>query len=430
MGYEYIPRMNAIRVIAASAGVFIAACSSSPRPAPPNYSANRAAACPEGNAGLTLPEGFCAAVFADSLRAPRHLAVAANGVYVAVQRDSNASAVFLRDTDGDGRADVRSLIGAGSATGLALDGRSLYLGLNDGVLRYSVNETGVSGSPDTVAWGLLNRRQHAAKAIAVAGNALYVNIGAPSNACQQQDRSPGSAGRDPCTMLDSAGGIWRFDAAGRGQRQADGRRYATGLRNVVALTWDQGSRGLYALQHGRDDLARLYPALYTPEQNAEKPGEEFFRIEEGGDYGWPYCMYDPELRQKILNPEYGGDGRTVGRCSSVGQPIAVYPAHWAPNGVVIYRGNQFPGEYRGGAFIAFHGSWNRAPLPQQGYNVVFQPMHDGRPSGEYRVFADGFRGTGTGSASNRPTGLAVGPDGSLYVSDDAGGRIYRIWFNR
>jgi glucose/arabinose dehydrogenase len=424
--------MNAIRAVAATMGVFIAACSSSPRPAPPNF-ASGGAPCPEGNAGLTLPAGFCASIFADSLRAPRHLAVAPNGdVFVAVMRDSNAAAVFLRDSSRDGRADMRALIGRGSATGLVLDGRSLYVALNDAVLRYRVNlesPLGIEMNPDTIVSGLLSRRQHAAKSIALGGDMLFVNIGAPSNACQAQDRTPGSAGRDPCTLLDSAGGIWRFDARRTGQRQADGQRYSAGLRNVVALTWDAGTRGLYGLSHGRDDLARLYPALYTTAQNAEKPAEEFFRLEENADYGWPYCNYDPELRQKILNPEYGGDGRTAGRCASVGQPIAAYPAHWAPNGVVIYRGNQFPAEYRGGAFIAFHGSWNRAPLPQQGYNVVFQPMANGRPSGQYTVFADGFRGTGT-NAANRPTGLAVGPDGALYVSDDTGGRIYRIWYNR
>ena len=425
--------MNTTRLHAAAC-LALAACSSSGQPSSSMSSAAAAASCPADNAGLTLPPGFCAAIFADSLRAPRHLAVASNGdVYVAVRRDSNASAVFLRDSSGDGRADMRSLIGRGEATGIALSGRHLFVALNDGVLRYQVAEhsaLGVDVTPDTIVWGLMNRRQHAAKSIAIDGNALYVNIGAPSNACQERDRTPGSNGRDPCTLLDSAGGIWRFESGRTGQRQADGRRYATGLRNVVALTWDPGSRGLYGLSHGRDDLARLYPSLFTQAQNAEKPSEEFFRLEENGDYGWPYCYHDAELRQKLLSPEYGGDGRTAGRCAGVGQPIAVYPAHWAPNAVLIYRGSQFPPEYRGGAFIAFHGSWNRAPMPQQGYNVVFQPMEGGRPSGRYIVFADGFRGSETGNARHRPTGLAVGPDGSLYVSDDAGGRIYRIWFSR
>jgi glucose/arabinose dehydrogenase len=103
-----------------------------------------------------------------------------------------------------------------------------------------------------------------------------------------------------------------------------------------------------------------------------------------------------------------------------------FPAHWAPDGLLIYRGRQFPQRYRGGAFVAFHGSWNRAPLPQQGYNVVFVPMTDGAPSGDWSVFAEGFRGSAENNAAHRPCGIAEGPDGSIYVSDDRAGRIYRI----
>jgi glucose/arabinose dehydrogenase len=286
-----------------------------------------------------------------------------------------------------------------------------------------------AGAPDPVVSGLLNRRQHAAKSIAVHEGTLYVNIGAPSNSCQERDRSPGSPGRDPCALLDTAGGIWRFDANRTGQAQTDGRRFSTGLRNMVAIGLDPAG-ALYGVQHGRDDLARLWPQLFNAEQNAEKPAEELYRLDDGADYGWPYCYYDPELRLKVLAPEYGGDGRTVGRCANVRQPDAFFPAHWGPNAILFYTGSGFPREYRGGAFVAFHGSWNRAPLPQQGYNVVFVPFANGRPAGEWRVFADGFRGTSQQS-TYRPTGLAQGNDGSLFVSDDRGGRVYRIsWVGR
>jgi hypothetical protein len=131
-------------------------------------------------------------------------------------------------------------------------------------------------------------------------------------------------------------------------------------------------------------------------------------------------------------PEYGGDGgKTAGVCADRRGPVATFPGHWAPNDLAIYHGTQFPAGYRSGAFIAFHGSWNRAPLPQQGYNVVFQPLADGKASGPFVVFADGFAGADRdpGKAAFRPTGLAEGPDGALYVTDDVHGRIWRITYN-
>lgn len=393
-------------------------------------------ACAADNAGLTLPQGFCARVVADSVGRPRHLVVLPNGdLAVAVEDTRNApgsgGVVILRDADGDGVMETRRKFGPRGGSGIAAFNGHLYLALNNTILRWRWPEGALepAGASDTVVAGLPFGRQHAAKTIAMGTDgSLYVNIGAPANACQNPDRTPGVAGQDPCPLLDSTGGIWRFDANRTGQTRADGRRFATGLRNVVALTFDPGSSSVYGVQHGRDDLARLWPALYTQQQNAEKPAEELFRFEDGRDYGWPYCFYDLDLRAKILNPEYGGDGRTPGRCAQVGQPLATFPAHYAPNGAIVYRGTQFPASYRGGMFIAFHGSWNRGgtPTDQEGYNVVFQPFADGRPSGQWTVFAEGFRGDRTAPARSRPTGVAVGRDGSLYVTDDTGGRIYRI----
>jgi len=391
--------------------------------------------CAADNAGLTLPPGFCALVVAESIGNARHLVVLENGDILVAARGAGGGVRLLRDTTGDGKADVVRRFGPGPGTGIVFAGEYLYFATDDAVVRWHWNigqlEPAAGRGPDTVVSALTNRRSHAAKGIAIGSDGmLYVNIGAPSNSCQVQDRSPESPGQDPCQLLDIAGGIWRFDPRRSGQTQTDGQRYATGLRNAMALAVDPGTGSLFAAQHGRDQLAAHWPKLYDSVTSAELPAEEIFRIEPGGDYGWPYCYYDWRRRQKVLQPEYGGDGRTVGaRCESVPKPVVAFPGHWAPNGMAFYNNRTFPQKYRGGLFIAFHGSWNRAPGPQQGYKVMFVPIARGVATGPAEVFADGFSGATVtpAGARYRPTGLAVGPDGSLYVSSDQGsGALFRI----
>lgn len=388
--------------------------------------------CDPDNGGLTLPEGFCAVVVADEIGAARHLTVAPNGDVFVALRDGGVAA--LRDTTEDGRADIVRRFGDEGGTGIALWNGFLYFGTTDAVIRWPLPEGSLepSGPAEVVAGSLLDRRQHSAKSIAIHADTLWVNIGAPSNACQQEGRTPGSPGMDPCPLLDESGGIWAFNASRTGQTQADGTRYATGLRNVVALAADHASGQLYGVQHGRDQLSQLWPDLYTEEESAELPAEEFVEIDAGDDFGWPYCYYDWQTDRKVLAPEYGGDGEIVGRCEDKEDPVIAFPGHWAPNGLVFYTGaDLFPERYHDGAFIAFHGSWNRAPLPQQGYNVVFVPFRNGSPTGEYETFADGFAGgeRSPGAARHRPSGVAVGPDGSLFISDDEGGRIWRVSYS-
>ena len=132
----------------------------------------------------------------------------------------------------------------------------------------------------------------------------------------------------------------------------------------------------------------------------------------------------------MLNPEYGGDGKTQGRCAGFTPPIASFPAHWAPVDVTFYNGTQFPAKYRGGALIAFHGSWNWAPEERPGA-VVFQPFANGKPSGKYEIFADNFSPPPVSDQSNyvaRPDGLAVAPDGSLYITDSVKGKVWRVFY--
>ncbi|MEI6679120.1 MAG: PQQ-dependent sugar dehydrogenase, partial [Mariniphaga sp.] len=368
------------------------------------------------NAGLKLPDGFSALVYADNVGHARHMAINANGdVYVSLSNLKNGGGIVcLRDSDNDGRADVIKYHGIFDGTGIKIHNGYVYIGADTIVVRYKLaaGELVPGATPEVIAKGFTPQSQHATKPFAFdkVGN-IYVTVGAPSNACQMQDRTKGSPGMDPCPILDLHGGIWRFKADVLNQDQVkDGYRYATGIRNAVAITWNDTNNSLFAVQHGRDQLGQFYPELYNDEQSSQLPAEEFLSVKDGSNFGWPYCYYDPMQKLKVLAPEYGGDGKKPGRCSSAENPIMAFPAHTAPNDLLFYTGSMFPEKYKNGAFIAFHGSWNRAPLPQEGYYVAFVPFKGGVPSGEWEIFANGFAGIdmikSPGNAKHRPCGLA------------------------
>jgi glucose/arabinose dehydrogenase len=391
------------------------------------------------NAGLTLPSGFAALKVADNLGRTRHIVVNKQGaIYAKLERLDNGKGVLvLKDTDGDGRAETKTSFGNYTGTGIAIKGNFLYAASNKEVFKYALNDNGDivdENAAATIVTGLIDKGQHNSKSITLdnAGN-IYVNVGAPSNSCQEKDRTKGSMGMMPCPILDSAGGIWQFKVDQLNQSYSSGVRYATGLRNVVGLDWNNQLNQLFVTQHGRDMLNNLFPDLYDTTTSAELPSETMYAIKKGDNAGWPYIYYDHVKGKKMMAPEYGGDGvKTVD--DKYINPAMAFPAHMAPNGLLFYTGNQFPARYKNGAFIAFHGSWNRSPLPQEGYYVVFVPYENGKPTGKWEVFADGFSGKSVvknpRDAQHRPCGLAEGPDGSLYISDDVKGTIYRIMYQK
>lgn len=389
--------------------------------------------------GLQLPAGFTSTEAATGLKEPRHIVLNENGdIYVKLGTlQDGKGIIYLQDANKDGKFEKQTGFANYTGTGITLKDGYLYASSDKEVYRYKLDASGKvpsSAQAEKIITGLIDRRQHSSKSLALDNNGnIYVNIGAYSNSCQEKDRSKGSMGMQPCPILDSAGGIWQFKADKANQTYGDGLRYATGLRNVVGLDWNNASNSLFVMQHGRDGLHDLFPDMYDTKQSAELPAECMYEIRQGVNAGWPYIYYDPFQKKKILAPEYGGDGKKEGPADII-EPTVAFPAHMAPNGLLFYTGNMFPEKYKNGAFIAFHGSWNRAPEPQKGYFVAFVPFKNGKPSGEWEIFADNFAGgpefVSPGKAKHRPCGLAQGPDGALYVSDDAGGVIYKITYKQ
>ena len=392
--------------------------------------------CDKDNGGLTLPPGFCAVVAADNLGAARHAVVAPNGdLYIALQNGAGKTGgvVALRDTKGDGRFDMQENFGEGSSTGIALRNGYLYVAKVDSVERWKMTpgQLRPADPPEVIVEGLPTEHEHHDKGLAFDGKGfLYVNIGSPSNACQSRDRQKGMVGQDPCPLLETHGGLWRFDENKLHQKQSDGERFVSGLRQEPAITWHDGA--VYIVMNNRDQLDTLWPGKFTAEENAMRPAEPMYRAVKGANFGWPYCYYDYGQKKLLLNPEYGGDGKTIGRCSEFTLPVESYPAHWAPVDVMFYSGSQFPTKYRGGAFIAFHGSWNRAPLEQSPSNVTFQPFADGKPSGNFDLFASNFAGKSPllspDDALARADGVAQAPDGSIFITDSQKGKVWHIFY--
>ncbi len=381
-----------------------------------------APACDPDNGGLKLPAGFCATVYA-TLPGVRHVAVAPNGDVFA--SGGRAGITVLRDRKGTGHADSTvSFGGNGGSTGIALGKDAIFYAPADRVIRFAWKPGSMLPSDSgTVVVSGLPTGGHTAKTLALSldGASIFVDHGSASNSCQERDRAAKSPGKQPCPELATRAGTWRYDARKSNQTIADGEHWTTGVRNGMALAVEPTTGVLWGATHGRDDLRGALG--YSDEDNAEKPAEEFAMFAKGTDLGWPYCYYDPILKKKVEAPEYGGDGVKQGECATKTQPAIAFPGHWAPLALnFVPARNSFGPEYANGAFLAFHGSWNRAPLPQAGFRVVFIPFRAGKAVGTYTTFADGTAG------GFKISGVAMAPDGSaLYIAaDQPGGRIWRV----
>ncbi|SEL15183.1 Glucose/arabinose dehydrogenase, beta-propeller fold [Maribacter orientalis] len=395
----------------------------------------------EINGGLYFPEGFTATVVVDSIGPSRHIAVNTNGDIYAKLREPNGTKgnMALRDTTGNGVANIIQRFGdypndGTFATEMRIHNGYLYFSSEQVIYRQklSPNQLIPEGKPEVILTDYFPKRWHNAKSLAFdkKGN-MYVTFSAPTNACEDPNSVGQIKGMKPCPGLEVLGSIWRFDENKLNQSQQDGELYATGVRSMVAISWNDMDNSLYGLQHGRDYLHNHAPQYYSKWDQAVLPAEEFMKIEKGDDFGWPYSYYDHFKNKKLIAPEYGGDGKKEAK--DYKNPIMGLPAHFAPNDLLFYKGDEFPERYKSGAFVAFHGSMNRTPYPQAGYIVAFIPFNNGKPTGTWEVFADGFAGVDTivsmPDAKYRPMGLAEGADGSLYISESKQGKIWRVQFN-
>ena len=350
-------------------------------------------------AKLTLPPGFEVSTYAEgNFDRPRWLALAPNGdVFVAESEGKRIS--ILRDANGDGTVEQRFVFAEGlnAPFGMAFWKDYLYVGNNNAVIRfkYKAGQTKADGAPEKVADLPGNGyREHWTRNLIfnADGSKLYVTVGSKTNV---------DAGEEPMRAA-----ISEFNPDGTGQRI-----YASGTRNPIGLGWNPRTRQLWAAVQERDLIGNdLVPDYVTS-------------ITDGAFYGWPYAYVGPHE-----DPRRKGEQPDLVKKTVV--PDVLIQAHSAVLGLVFYEGKMFPEEYRGDAFVALHGSWNRQP--RTGYKIV--RIHfdkNGKPVGGYDDFLTGWMlGPDRPEVWGRPVGLLVLKDGSLLVADDGAMKIWRVSYRK
>lgn len=343
-----------------------------------------------GETAVQLPDGFTAQIFARGLNGPRFITFSPEGVLHAADR-GNDRIVALPDGDGDGRADEARVVAENldSPHSLVFHEGDLYAGVPSGVIRLADRDGDGRFEERTTLIDDYPTGGHSTRTVIfLPDGRMAVSVGSSCNVCEEEDPR-----RAAVVIYDGP--------------EATGERVlAGGLRNAVGLALHPDTGEIWATNNGRDMMGD------------DLPPETIEVLGEGTDHGWPRCHSG-----RIEDPDYGYPGA----CDGVTPPLAEMQAHSAPLGLAFYTGDSFPAEYQGDLFIAFHGSWNRS-LPT-GYKVVRLPLDGRTPTGPVQDFATGWLDEASGQVSGRPVGLAVGPDGALYVSDDSGGMIYRISYS-
>jgi glucose/arabinose dehydrogenase len=392
--------------------------------------------------GLKLPPGFHASVVADHLGVLRHLAFRDNDdLYVSTQWNVTGTSgdIIAIHLDKDRKADKTQHFGVmAGGTGIRFYKGALYAASTSRVYRYSFHGRDLvpNSEPAIVIDGMPATR-NTARGLAFEGKGnLYVSMGATAatNWCIDPN-SPKSAptGLKPCPLLDVRSGIWRFsDSKLNQQFPRDGEKFATGIRDMAALTWSPADGALYGIMHGRDNTYKDFPKAVTADQD-DAISDEMDKVTKGTDFGWPYTYWDGVRKMRIVAPEYSGNNTTEAPAGQYATPVEYFHSRSSPLDIAFYTGKMFPASYRGGAFISRHGGngagMNR-PNGNNGYDVLFIPFDKNGVAGPAQEFAENFAGPNVTDKGNkakyRPVGVGVAPDGSLYVTDSQSGKIWRI----
>jgi glucose/arabinose dehydrogenase len=345
---------------------------------------------------LKVPEGFTIAVFAKDLDNARMMAVTENGT-VYLTRRKNEDVMMLRDSNGDGKADVVTQVVSGypAMHGIALRGNEIFLCTDTKLLRGELGEDGMVTNIEEILTDLPDGGQHPNRTIAFGPDEyLYVSVGSSCNACEEPNK-------EHATML-------RMRDNG-----SERMIFAEGLRNTIGFGWHPVTRDFWGMDHGSDM------------RGDDIPKEELNRIVEGRHYGWPFCYEEKLVDDMAPKPD---EGTKEDICSKSEAPVLLYQAHSSPLAMLFYTGNQFPEEYQNNAFIAMRGSWNRSEAV--GYKLIRLKFNQNGEPEECEDFITGFLLEGGKEHFARLAGLAQMPDGSLLLSDDDNGVIYRISYNR